>query len=354
MPQTSEPPFDLDAHVREIVAWHFSPATGSPYWLQRAATLGFDPLGAVAGFADLARFPAVADEWRTVAAVDLIPRGSPGPYSVWETGGTTGTPRRIVDAHERMRGIIAVNRRLQEHGFCDDGGDWLHVGPSGPHLVGTSVSRLARLRGGLCHSVDLDPRWVRRLHQSGRPDEARRYVDHIVDQALAVLRTQPVRVLATTPPLLQALCERAEAYGLLRTRLGGIIWFGTSLGEEALRLWQEELLPDVCLVGWYGNTLAGIACQRPRGADDAYRCIFSPPSPAAVLQVVDPAAPERAVAYHQTGRVRLSVLSRELFLPHHLERDQAVRVPPATPGGCDDLARVQPLPTGDSFSEGVY
>ncbi len=23
----------LDAHVREIVAWHFSPETGCPFWL---------------------------------------------------------------------------------------------------------------------------------------------------------------------------------------------------------------------------------------------------------------------------------------------------------------------------------
>ena len=26
----------LDAHVREIVRWHFDPATGCPFWLERA------------------------------------------------------------------------------------------------------------------------------------------------------------------------------------------------------------------------------------------------------------------------------------------------------------------------------
>ena len=26
----------LDAHVREIVAWHFDPATGCPFWLEKA------------------------------------------------------------------------------------------------------------------------------------------------------------------------------------------------------------------------------------------------------------------------------------------------------------------------------
>ena len=33
----------LDAHVREIVAWHFDLATGCPFWLEKAKTFGWDP-----------------------------------------------------------------------------------------------------------------------------------------------------------------------------------------------------------------------------------------------------------------------------------------------------------------------
>ena len=29
----------LDAHVREIVDWHFNPETGTPFWLEQAKTL---------------------------------------------------------------------------------------------------------------------------------------------------------------------------------------------------------------------------------------------------------------------------------------------------------------------------
>jgi len=32
----------LDAHVREIVAWHFDPETGCPFWLDFAAKLDKD------------------------------------------------------------------------------------------------------------------------------------------------------------------------------------------------------------------------------------------------------------------------------------------------------------------------
>lgn len=356
-------PAELDAHVREIVRWHFSPGTGSPYWLRKAGELGFDPLTEVRTFDDLTRFPAVAEEWRYIPAGDLIPQGCPAPFDVWETGGTTGPPTRIVDAGARTRGIRRVDRMLDEHGFPRGPASgptaaarpaWLHLGPTGPHLVGTNVSRLARLRGMLFHTVDLDPRWVKRLYREGRADEARRYTAHLVEQALAVLRTQPVAALSATPPLLQALCEHPEAYGLLSAKVKGIIWFGTSLTAEGLRLLEEELLPDARLVGWYGNTLMGIACQRPRREGDAHRCVFSPPGPDAVVRVVDPQDPTRRVKPGEAGQVRISLLNRELFLPWHLERDRAVRV--AWPGSdlWDELAEVAPLEGGGPRVEGVY
>jgi hypothetical protein len=46
----------LDEHVRETVRWHFSPSTGTPFWLDYAATrLGFDPRHEVRGYADLVK-----------------------------------------------------------------------------------------------------------------------------------------------------------------------------------------------------------------------------------------------------------------------------------------------------------
>lgn len=358
---------DLDAHVRAMVRWHFDPATGSPYWLGKRAGLGFDPLTEVQGFADLARFPAVAEEWRQIPAAQLIPRGCTGPFSIWETGGTTGPPTRIIDGEERTRGIERVSTMLDQHGFptwapgaggsdaaTAAGPGWLHLGPTGPHLVGTNVARLARLRGMLFHTVDLDPRWVKRLYREGRPDEARRYTAHLVDQAVAVLESQPVAILSATPPLLQALCEHPRAYRLVSEQIKGIIWFGTSLSAEGLRLLEEELLPEARLVGWYGNTLMGIACQRPRREGDPFRCIFAPPGPQAVVRVVDPANPQRRVAPGESGQVCISLLNRELFLPWHLERDQAVRVAWQGSELWDELAQVSPLGGGGASVEGVY
>ena len=50
----------LDAHVREIIQWHFSPETGCPFWLEFKSKLNFDPLTEVQSFDDLEKFPPLA------------------------------------------------------------------------------------------------------------------------------------------------------------------------------------------------------------------------------------------------------------------------------------------------------
>src|SRR5262245_54033060 len=88
----------LDEHVREIVAWHFNPETGPPFWLQYAAKLGWDPRHEIKGFADLPRLGLFEDEWLRGGPVQRwIPKGFAGkPAYVFETGGTTGTPKTRV------------------------------------------------------------------------------------------------------------------------------------------------------------------------------------------------------------------------------------------------------------------
>ena len=51
------PKAQLDAHVREIVRWHFSPDTGTPFWLEKAKTFTFNPLKDVNGWDDMKKFP---------------------------------------------------------------------------------------------------------------------------------------------------------------------------------------------------------------------------------------------------------------------------------------------------------
>src|SRR6476469_9010289 len=69
----------LDAHVREIIDWHFDPKTGSPFWLDFGRTLKWDPKREVKTFADLSRFPPFEDEWLRGGPLDRwIPKGYDG------------------------------------------------------------------------------------------------------------------------------------------------------------------------------------------------------------------------------------------------------------------------------------
>lgn len=51
----------LDAHVCEIVQWHFSPETGTPFWLDWATRAGWNPADEIKTAADLKAFPHFVD-----------------------------------------------------------------------------------------------------------------------------------------------------------------------------------------------------------------------------------------------------------------------------------------------------
>ena len=81
----------LDAHVREIIAWHFSPETGCPFWLDWARQAGWDPRQAVKSFTDIARFPHFQDEWLRELQPDVwVPakyKGRPRYFAGTQTSG---------------------------------------------------------------------------------------------------------------------------------------------------------------------------------------------------------------------------------------------------------------------------
>lgn len=344
----------FDSQVRKMMSWHFDPGTGSPFWLAKRASLGFDPVRDVQTATDLLRFSDVSAELRTVPADALIPRGISGQvFRVYDSGGTTGAPKRIIDGGYRSRLLVWARQRLVAGGVPESG-NWLHLGPTGPHVIGFDVSQHAALGGGVFYTVDLDPRWVKRLIGSGRAELAGEYVQHCLDQAETVLNTQDISVLNTTPPLLEAICERTELYETIRSKVKAIIWAGTSISAESLRQLDEVFFPEAVVIGIYGNSLMGVAPQRPGIGADAYRCVFEPFPETTRLDLVDDGG--RAVGYGERGRVRLHLVTEEMFLPNVLERDSAVRVEPVPGGETDGLADVQTYRSVDDVEiiEGVY
>jgi len=362
----SAEPFTADLSPTDFIhaamQWHFSPRTGSPFWVERAKELDFDPLTDIHSWDDLALFPDVSEEWRDTPVDQLVPAGigrEGWDFQVFDSGGTTGRPKRIVESRSRRNGVLWVSEVLADHGVPGEGaGHWLHIGPTGPHIVGRSVGLLAHLRGTFCHYIDFDPRWVKQSVKQGRKEEASRYVKHILGQARDVLTTQPVSVLFATPPVLEALAADEELLDLVQRKVRGIIWAGTSISPETLRALECEVFPEAALVGLYGNTMMGIAPQRPRDpqADGDERCVFIPYHPFSRVKVVDPENTGTEVGYGERGQARISLVTRDLLLPGTLERDAVVRIRPSSRYPQDGLADVRPL-EGDNTGapvEGVY
>ncbi|MCS0604639.1 phenazine antibiotic biosynthesis protein [Streptomyces sp. LP11] len=366
MPQSALDVLDLppgvrpepDELIRAAMRWHFGPDTGSPFWLERAGSLPFDPLTDVRTHDDLTLFPDVTAELRDVPARDLIPRGygsGPDVVGVFESGGTTGAPKRVVllrDWLERM--LHWSNLNLDAHGF-PRGADWLGLVPTGPHIVGEYFRRSAATHGRQGFTLDLDPRWVKKLIAAGRRADADAYAEHIVDQAAFVLRTQDIGVLTITPPLLERLARREDLADLVNSRVRAIRWGGTQLDPDSRHLYKTEIFPDTVLCGNYGSTMIlGFAGERPDLPEEA-GCVFDPYSPYVTFRVVDPAT-RLPVGYGERGRVLVHHVSKAFFLPNNLERDLATRVEPPAGHAGDAVADIAPVTTfeNETVIEGVY
>lgn len=346
---------NLDEWVRHIVDIHFDPAHGAPFWIERAKELGIDARASIRGYEDLAILgPFPLDALRTRSVLDFLPAAIARDRSrlyVHETGGTTGPPARIAvrDFYEPIHRFI--DWYLDSVIGFPRGGNWLFVGPTGPHGVADSTREIARLRGGMCYTIDLDPRFIRLLYQQQDMRTVGLYMKHIRQQAFAILDTQPVDVLASTPILLQALAPELKERGC---RFSGMLYGGTQLSQDLYHLLRTEFFPEAVHTAVYGNTLMGGAVLGPPQPGET-DIVYYPIEPLVKIDLVDPRQPERRVGLGETGQVCLTVLSEERFLPRVLERDQAERWRALPALGWEGVANVRPLATpGASMAEGVY
>ena len=337
----------LDAHVREIVQWHFNPATGCPFWLERAKGFDFNPLTDINGYADLHRFGPFEDEWLRGGPVRRwVPKAyADKPIYVFETGGTTGIPKSRINIDDFRIDYEAFSATLPDEHF-PKGANWLMLGPSGPRRLRLSVEHLAQYRGGICFGVDLDPRWVIKLIQKGWGEHLQAYKDHVIDQAATVLRAgHDIRCLFTTPKLLESLALRLESKGTTIRKAGitGIFSGGTEFTPQWNRFAHEEMLDGAYMTPTYGNTLMGLAASAPSGPHNNYKIAYYAPEPRAVIEVVDLDDASRVVGYGETGRVKLTTLTKEFFMPGFLERDEGEREPPYEKYPWDGVSGVRPF-----------
>ena len=360
---TNEPPIHeavqhaqtaLDAHLRETVKWHFSPETGTPIWLEWAEKNGFDAIKEIQSLVDICKFDNFNEDLlRFEPHEKWIPRKYAGrPYTVFETGGTTGMPKQRIGGDDYKIDYTDFSKSLDDKDF-PPGGHWLMIGPTGPRRLRLAIEHLANARGSSCYFVDLDPRWVKKLLARKAIEEVKAYMKHVIDQALVILKHRKVTALFTTPRLLESLSEKIS---IPEAGVKGVFCGGTQMSPQTVRFLVEEVLEGkVKLIPTYGNTLMGLAAHKALTAEDRYSITYYAPQPRAVLRVVDPQHPENVVAYDKWGRVELTTLTKELFMPRFLERDEAIRRHPCPMYPWDGVGDVRPFAMRENnVIEGVY
>ncbi|KAB8162876.1 AMP-binding protein [Streptomyces sp. 3MP-14] len=345
---------DPEEYLQAALRWHFSPETGSRLWLDLARQLDFDPVRDITGYADLGCFPDIAAQLRDRPVEDLIPAGladEPVP-AVFETGGTTGSPKRLPYTDRWVRRALEwKTAELRAAGF-PEGEPWLVAMPSGPHAYGHTSRLQARALGSVLHTVDLDPRWVKKEIAAGRRPDA--YLTHLVDQLGHVIRTQRIAALTTTPPILTELLLHDVLVDRLRASLRYLALAGAHLDDDTYDL-IAGTLPDTVIQNVYGSTMVLTTARLRTPTAPPPAALYDGYPPFVVFAVVDPDT-HQPVPYGQRGQVRMTHVSSGLFIPNNLERDSAIRVPAPEGGVGDALNAPRPLAAfdGEPVIQGVY
>lgn len=356
----------LNQHFLEIIHWHFSEKTGTPFWLEKAKEFNFDPLKDVKSFEDINKFPIFEDDWLRGGPVRRwVPKAyADRPVYVFETGGTTGLPKTRIVIDDFKIDYEMMSDTLPDQYF-PKGSNWIMLGPSGPRRLRLAIEHLAQYRGGICFCIDLDPRYVVKCLKERKIAEANAYKEHCIDQAITIMAGgHDIKCMFTTPKLLAAFDEALRAgkleekyrslgkkvppgglRSIKQTGITGIFSGGTEFTPQFTREAYEEMLDngEVYMTPTYGNTLMGLACSKPIGPEDGFKITYYAPQPRAVIQVVNPKNYDEIVPYGATGRVLLTTLTKEFFVPRFPERDEGEREKPYEKYPWDGVSGVRPF-----------
>ncbi len=356
-----------DAHLREVIKWHFSDATGSPFWLDQRSRLGFDPIAEIAGLDDLVRLFDNFDgdqHLRKVPAQAWHPRGFANceTWSMFVTGGTTGDPKRRwgrigngEDDSDYGWDYHTFSQSLPEEGF-PQGGSALYIGPGGPRRLPSGVEILARIRQAGFHKIDLHVGWMKNPNNTA----AKAYKAELVARSIAAIRRDKPDWIFCPPVLIEAI---GELINWVDTSVKGVFAGGTEMDPETVRNIVEELFQGkIHFVPTYGNALVGLARPRPLATLSApiegqrpYSVIYQSLQPHTLLRVTRREDSRALVDYGERGFVEITTATLEWFMPRFRERDMAERVAPTESFPWDGVAEVGPPPEDRAkLNKGVY
>ena len=158
-------------------------------------------------------------------------------------------------------------------------------------------------------------------------------MDHVVDQAVTILKHRKVTGLFTTPKLLEALAEKVN---LWEAGIRGVFCGGTTMAPQYVRFIVEEVLEESHrFLSDLRQHAHGPGRQRAAAAGgQLLDHLLRAATPRRAARGRPEAHRTRSPPYGEWGRVELTTLTKEFFMPRFLERDEAIRREPGrlTPG----------------------
>lgn len=244
-------------HIHRLIEWHMSDVTGSQYWTKRRES-GWTKEVVERWFLE-GRPPKnhrdLEHDLRSLPIESFIPQSirKKDIVGVFESGGTTGAPKRVALGRSWMRELLEWSAgKMVDQGHTP-GRNWLVAVPTGPHVVGELAVNAAYRENALAFRIDIDPRWAKNADKyKGTVGD---YLAHLVHQIRTILTTQNVGCLVTTPPILLALARDHELIETLNKERVTVRWGGLFLDDQSRSFLKSTIFPNNPFFGVLGNTM---------------------------------------------------------------------------------------------------
>lgn len=318
--------------LRHVLDIHFDQKIGSRYWLERQEDLNMDVRKEIRIIEELPLLGTMDENALVNRPIeDFIPKrfSNCTEYLIAETAGTLGRPKTAVHRLDEFRSaFVEPFIKAVARSSFPEGGHWLFIGPTGPHIIGQAAQACAlAMDSGDIFRIDFDPRWAKALLPGSFA--AKRYLHHIERQAQHILEVQNITVIFSTPAVLENLSEKLTMEQ--RQRILGIHLGGMEANREFMRKIADSF-PKAIILSGYGNTLFGMMPQLQYDSENGFD--YYPLGIRLVVQIIE--EPEdtfevdlkKNVEYGQRGRIVMHRLDEFQLILNMVERDTAIRIPP--------------------------